>query len=110
LQGSVAARAKTSSTNRIERIAFEFLDAGDALAKFFAVALNDALTFHDTCNRAAARAALSANGRMPAVFARRNFVVRDQQGNEYVFLLAAGICGHSRGDSRDDFEEVAAIH
>ena len=89
LDGRLAARAKAAAGDRVERIALDLLDRRDALAERFAVPLHCANTRHDAHQGAAPRSALAAHGGMPLFFAGYDFVLRHQQGNQLVSLLAA---------------------
>ncbi len=87
LHGSLAARAEAAAGDRVERIAFDFLDGGDAFAECLAVALDGAHALHDAHDGAAPRRAFRADGRMPLLLAGDEFVLRDEQGNQGIAFV-----------------------
>ena len=85
----LTARAEVAAGDRVERIAFNLLDRGDALAKLFAVALDGSNALHDAHHGAASRTAPGANRGMPLLLTGYDFMLGDQEGNGLVGLAAA---------------------
>ena len=109
LNNGLAARAETSTANRIERIAFDLLDGRNALANLFALLFDNSLGTHNAHERAATGRAFGADRGMPLLLADGNIVLRDQQRDEGILAATAG-GSHSGAGHADDLEEIAAVH
>jgi hypothetical protein len=79
LDRSLSPSAQSAAADGIERIAFDFLNRGHALANLFAFVGGDSLAFHDARQRSASRAASGADCRVPLFLSGYELVLRDQQ-------------------------------
>ncbi len=111
LDDGLATRAEVAAADGIERIAFDFFNGGDALANFFALLLDDALSTHDADDGAASGGAFGADAGVPAFFADGDVVLGDQERDERIAVGAAAAGGCSGGCAGgEDFEEVSPFH
>src|SRR5712692_4928544 len=89
LHRSLATRAQSAATHRVERVALDFFDRGNSLSNLVPIPLDFALGFHQPHKGPASRAALTANAGMPFFLARDDLMLGYQQRDDFSSLLAA---------------------
>src|SRR6266481_1189352 len=110
LHSRLPARAQPAAANRVERVAFNFLDHGNRLPERLSFTLDNALALHDPRDDAAAGRALRTDTWMPRLLAGHNFPVGNQQRNVALHLLTARRCHGAGRGGRENLEKVSAVH
>ena len=108
LYDRLAACAEAAAADGIERIAFDLLHRGDALANLLALDFDHAFGAHDAHQRAAASGAFGADSGVPAFFPDGNIVLRNEERHERFLRAAAG--SGAGGRNREYLKKITTIH
>ena len=84
LHRGLAPCAEVASTDRIQGIAFDLLDCGEALPELLSIPFHLADAFHYAYQRAAPRGALRAHRWMPLLFAGDDFLFGHEKRNQRI--------------------------
>ena len=106
----MAAGAKPSAAHRVFGVPFDLLDRCNLLAKALSFDLDFSFGRHHSGNSATSGSAFLADARVPFLNARYNLLLRNQQRDDLLGLLAACTGYHAARSGADQLEEVAAVY